>query len=63
MAKEIVKLMCADRTVVELTITDHRVYEVLTSRLGYVQANDLIWVPACDLAQYEAGRRPIREEK
>ncbi len=24
---------------------------------GFVQAKDGIWLPACDLAQYEAGNR------
>jgi hypothetical protein len=24
----------------------------------YAQASDGVWVPKCDLAQYEAGRRP-----
>jgi hypothetical protein len=24
----------------------------------YAQASDGVWVPRCDLAQYEAGRRP-----
>jgi hypothetical protein len=27
------------------------------SMLHYVQAFDGVWVPACDLIQYEAGRR------
>jgi hypothetical protein len=26
--------------------------------LLYTQASDGVWVPKCDLAQYEAGRRP-----
>jgi hypothetical protein len=26
--------------------------------LLYAQASDGVWVPQCDLAQYEAGRRP-----
>jgi hypothetical protein len=26
--------------------------------LLYAQASDGVWVPKCDLAQYEAGRRP-----
>ena len=24
----------------------------------YTEASDGVWVPKCDLAQYEAGRRP-----
>jgi hypothetical protein len=28
------------------------------SLLHYQQACDGVWVPVCDLAQYEAGRRP-----
>ena len=30
------------------------------SLLFYVLASDGVWVPRCDLAQYEAGRRPFR---
>ena len=30
------------------------------SFFGYVVASDGVWVPRCDLAQYEAGRRPFR---
>lgn len=26
----------------------------------YVRASDGLWVPKCDLLQYEAGQRPIR---
>jgi hypothetical protein len=30
------------------------------SLLFYTQASDGVWVPRCDLVQYEAGRRPFR---
>lgn len=28
--------------------------------IDYVQASDGVWVPKCDLVQYEAGKRPFR---
>lgn len=28
--------------------------------LHYTQASDGVWVPSCDLKQYESGNRPFR---
>ena len=30
------------------------------SLFGYAVASDGVWVPRCDLVQYEAGRRPFQ---
>lgn len=50
-------VMTADR--VRVTI-DATWMHANASLFGYVVASDGVWVPQCDLAQYEAGRRPFR---
>lgn len=30
--------------------------------MHYTLANDGVWVPACDIRQYEAGKRPARHD-
>lgn len=53
------KLMRSDRTIVELEegfLLSHG------EKLGFVKASDGVWVPKCDLLQYEDGRRkPIKK--
>lgn len=51
------KLMRWDRTVVEVSSEFMRNY---ASRFHYVKATDGVWVPRCDLQQYEAGQRKPR---
>ena len=50
-------VMTADRVRVMI---DSTWMKANASLFGYVVASDGAWVPRCDLAQYEAGRRPFR---
>ena len=49
-------VMTANRTKVEINASWMRAN---ASLFGYVVASDGVWVPKCDLVQYEAGRRPF----
>ena len=49
--------MTADRKKV---LIDDQWMQANAALLGYEQASDGVWVPTCDLKQYEAGRRPFR---
>jgi hypothetical protein len=48
-------VMTATRERVEV---DAEIMATIGPILLYAQASDGVWVPRCDLAQYEAGRRP-----
>lgn len=50
------KVMTSDRRIIEIDavwMQDNATY------FFYVQATDGVWVPQCDVVQYEAGRRPV----
>jgi hypothetical protein len=53
---EAAKVMTPDRRIVEVNSAWMQDSATL---LDYVQAKDGVWVPKCDLAQYEAGDRPL----
>ena len=50
-------VMTADRNKVSI---DSQWMQSNATLLGYAQARDGVWVPTCDLKQYEAGRRRFR---
>jgi hypothetical protein len=52
--------MTADRLLVEI---DHDWIETNANNLGYTQAADGVWVPTCDIHQYERGDRCPRNKK
>jgi hypothetical protein len=53
--------------VIVMTVLRKRVYiqrsfmELQGKILGWVVASDGVWVPRCDLKQYESGNRPFSE--
>ena len=51
----VVKAMTWDRRLIEI---DAAWMQDNATHFFYVQASDGVWVPKCDLLQYEAGGRP-----
>jgi hypothetical protein len=49
------QVMTATREQVQV---DAAIMVMIGPILLYAQASDGVWVPKCDLAQYEAGHRP-----
>jgi hypothetical protein len=56
-----VQAMRWDRTVERFNFANIEQCEKWMAAMGYQKANDGMFVPACDLSQYEAGRRPVRQ--
>jgi hypothetical protein len=54
----IATIMTADRVRGSVPLDFIQQYAEL---LGFVEASDGVWLPSCDLEQYESGRRPFRE--
>ena len=50
-------LMTFDRL---LVMIDSDWIEANATLLHYAKASDGVWVPTCDLKQYESGNRPFR---
>jgi translation initiation factor IF-1 len=46
--------MTATRDMVDV---DAEVMEIIAAAMFYVQASDGVWVPSCDIVQYESKRR------
>ena len=57
------RIMRADRSVIEVEAGHAQaIHAQMLLEMGYVQATDGLWLPKCDLAQYERGERePIYE--
>ena len=53
-----IRTMTADRRIIACTAAD-----LLALAPWYVRASDGVYVPRCDLAQYEAGNRAAIVEK
>lgn len=58
MEMETVKIMNAHRVVVVAEFPSD-IWPTIRETLELVQAEDGLFLPKCDLQQYEAGRRPI----
>lgn len=47
----------------EKIFVDSSWIEANAELIDFVKAKDGVWVPKCDLAQYELGKRPFRRNK
>jgi hypothetical protein len=52
-----IRVMRADRTVCTIRTNDPK---ALLDTIGCIESSDGLFVPICDLVQYEQGKRPVR---